>query len=292
MERGADNGGVDPAASADGADRELLRQLLEGLSLSGSEARTMEVLLRLGTATLNQLAQGSGISRSNLYPVLDSLAARGIAQRLSGRYALWSTPGRAVVLATLEQAEEARAAATRASFQRRLEEAKSVLARLPVTAERATSLITVVDGGRAALIYTEAMATVDSRILVFNKGPYVGDLKPSKDVLGALARGVPARALYQSDEIEDLRHCAEAYERAGVDQRVVDRLPVSMAVLGDDLVVVTLPPDDGSSDDVVTAAVMHSRALVELATAAFEYLWSKGRPMESLQAQYEASASA
>ncbi|MEJ7764650.1 MAG: helix-turn-helix domain-containing protein, partial [Acidimicrobiales bacterium] len=157
-----DDGGVDPAAPVGGVDGERLRQILEGLSLSGTEARTMEVLLRLGTATLNQLSQGSGISRSNLYPVLESLQARGITERLSGRYAVWVTPGPAEVLAVLEQAEEARAAATRASFQGRLEEAKSVLARLPVAGERATSLVTVVEGARAAVIYTEAMATVDS----------------------------------------------------------------------------------------------------------------------------------
>lgn len=251
----------------------------------------MEVLLRLGTATLNQLSQGSGISRSNLYPVLESLQARGIAERLSGRYAVWVTPGPAEVLAVLEQAEEARAAATRASFQGRLEEAKSVLARLPVAAERATSLVTVVEGARAAVIYTEAMATVDSRILVLNKGPYLGEIKPSEDVLGALARGVPARALYQSHEIQDLRLCADAYGRAGVDQRVVDRLPATMAVLGDDLVLVMLPPADGSPAGEVKAAVMHSRVLVELAAAAFEHLWSEGRPLEPLEAPNEMSAS-
>lgn len=263
---------------------------MEHLSLTGSEARTIVALLRLGTATLSQLSQTTGISRSNLYPVLDSLHERGLARRHPGRYAVWSSAPPAEVLAVLEADEAARLAAAGDALQRRLQEARDVLAELPAPAQRAASAITVVDVARSIVIYGEAIGTVESEVLVLNRGPYAGDVEPSEDVLEALERGVRARAIYQSFELEDpkLRHCADVYGSAGVDQRVVDTLPVSMAVLGDELVLLTPPTDDGAAEQT---AVVRGTAMVELMRAAFEHLWQQGRPYVPRESSPAVSAS-
>jgi len=217
-------GGDEVPSNADRVDLDRLQQVFEGFSLTGSEARTLVALLRLGSAPLNQLCHTTGISRSNLYPVLDSLQARGLGHRLPGRYAVWTTSGAEAVLAVLEAADAARAEEARKAAQRRLEEARTRLAELPTPVEETPSVISLTDGGRLAVAYLEAMNWVDNEILVFNRGPYPGDIEPDEAVLGALARGVKARALWQSAELEDpdgVRRVADDYARAGVDQRVV-----------------------------------------------------------------------
>ena len=77
------------------------------------------------------------------------------------------------------------------------------------------------------------------------------------------------------------RACAIApvYAAAGVDQRVVDDLPVSMAVLGEHLVLLSLPNDDPTAPDSHTATV-RNRGMVRLVSAAFDHLWGQGRPYE------------
>jgi len=263
-----------------GAEIERFQRLLEGLSLNGSEARTVLALMRLGSATMSQLAQATGISRPNLYPVLDSLQARGVAERLAGRYAVWQSSGPAEVLAALEAAEEARAAASRESFQRRLEEAKAGLAELPTTPEQTKAVISLDDDARMAVFYEEALATVEGEILVLNRGPYAGDVEPFDEVLDSLARGVRARAMYQAHELNDpaLRHCADVYAAAGVEQRVIETLPVAMAVLGERLVLLALPKDDDVEAIDSHTATVRNRGMVQLVSAAFDHLWDQGQP--------------
>jgi len=283
---------------------------LEALSFTGYEARILVALLRLGSATIRQLSEATGIGRTNLYPVLDSLQTRRLAQRLPGRYSLWACPAPAEVLAVLEEEEEARAAAAqeafrhaeeartavaRESFRRRLEEAKADLDQLPLGAEQTAAVITVNDDARVGAAYLEAVASVEGEILVFNKGPYPGDMtEPAPEVLDCLARGVRARAMWQSFELDDpgIRSVVEGFAEAGVDQRLVDALPVGMAVLGDKLVLLRLPPDEDTqaSVDFHTASV-RNRAMSHFASAAFDHFWSQGIPYQPSHAHYERSTS-
>jgi len=294
LEQLNDHGTLDSVAPADPVKAERLQMLLEALSLTGSEARTLLALLRFGSATMSQLSQATGIGRSNLYPVLESLQARSVAQRLSGRYAVWHSPGPAEVLAILEvaeaaeaaraaaareafqRAEEARAATARELFQQRLAEARTELTQLSGTSNETAEVIVIGDDARLAVLYQEAMATVEGEILVFNRGPYPGEVEPSPQVMESVARGVRARALYQSAELDDaaLRHCADVYARAGVEQRVVDALPVSMAVLGDQLVLLCLPRDEDPFGLDTHSAMVCNRGMVQLVVTAFERLWN------------------
>ncbi len=102
-------------------------------------------LLGLGTATLSQLSQTTGISRSNLYPVLDSLQGGVLLDAIQAGTPYRPARPPAEVLAVLEADESARLAAAGHALQHRLQEARDVLAELPAPAQRAASAITVVD---------------------------------------------------------------------------------------------------------------------------------------------------
>jgi len=274
-----DQGGLSLGGDV-GVDFGRLQQTFESLSLTGMESRTMVALLGLGTATLAQLSHLTGISRSNLYPVLDSLAAKALCQRVPGRFALWTTPEPNEVCAILRAAEEAAINSARQSAMRHLDEAQALLGKLPET-KRRQAPITLVDDARLTAVYSEALASVDTEILVLNRGPYAGDMTLDRSVLQVLARGVMARALYVSAELEAtdaLRLGADAYSQAGAELRVIDSLPASMAVIGNDTVLLSLPSGDASSEMAAHGAVIRHQGMVKLQVAAFEHLWAQARP--------------
>jgi len=278
---------ADPQDSPDGQGAEgsgragrLQQLLVQAANLTGAEARVAAALLGLRTATLKQLSETTDMSRSHLYPLLDSLSVKGVCQRLPGKQALWECPEPKEVLARLRSAQDARLQATAEATARGFEEAEAMLA-APASGTEDPP-IRLVDITRTGVTYLDAMASVDYEILVLNRGPYPGEVEPSPPVLEALARGVKARALYVSDELDapdgQLRRCADAYAAAGAELRVVNSLPVAMAVIGPEIALLAVPAGDASSEVPGQGAVIHSENLVQLVSAAFEHMWGSARP--------------
>jgi len=271
--QGAAGGGGDPGP--------LQEVLIQAANLSGSEARVLAALLGLRTATLKQLSEAADFaSRSNLYPILESLSAKGLCQRLPGKYAIWQCPEPEEVLGRLQRAEEARLDAARETAGRGFDKARRMLAGSSAAAEDPPIILD--DDARMVTRYQEAMESVEGELLVLNRGPYPGDLEPDPGVLKALARGVKARALWVSAELDapdgQARLCAAGYAEAGVETRVVDSLPVSMAVIGEDTVLLSLPNRNVSSPVAAHGATISHDGMVELLSAAFERLWDEARP--------------
>jgi len=260
---------------------------LEGLleaetSLTGSESKVIAALLGLRTASLKQLSEATGICRSNIHGVADLLSAKGLCRRLGGRYSVWECPEPAEVLARLRAAEEERLEVARLGLERTFGEAERMFAASPAATDDPP--VSLDDNVRSARLYMETMATLrDAEVLVLNRGPYPGDVEPDPAVLDALARGVRARAIWVSAELDaaDERHirlCADAYAEAGVEQRVVDSLPVAMAVIGESTALLTLPSHDASSAAPVHAVTVRHEGMIELLAGGFERLWDQARP--------------
>jgi len=274
-----------PSRVSDGVAPSGLRRLLEEeTSLTGNEAKAMVALLRFRTASLRQLSEATGIRRSNMHSVVDSLSGKGLCRRIGGRFSVWECSDPVEVLARLRALEKARLEEAGQRLERTFENAAALLADFSSSADESAAPITVVDDARAAAMYAEAMASVDAEILVLNRGPYAGDLELEPDVLEALARGVKARALYLSAELDgpdgQLRRCADAYAEAGVEMRVVDSLPAAMAVIGDEVVLLSFPAPDGLPSAPGHSAAIRHKGMVGLGTAAFEHLWAQGRPYQ------------
>jgi len=253
-------------------------------NLTGSEARVLGALLLLRTGTLKQLSEAAGINRSNIYPMLDSLSGKGLCERLPGKYAVWQCREPREALARLRRAEEARLQETLETIGRGFEEAERMLDG-PVPGAVGAP-IELVDDAQVAVVYLEALASVEGEVLVLNRGPYPGEVEPSPPVLEALARGVRARALYVSSELDapdgSLRSCADAYAEAGVELRVGDSLPLSMALMGEKTALLALPNPDASSAVEAHAATIRHEGMVELLSAAFEHLWDHAAPYRAV----------
>jgi len=194
-------GAAEEQADAVGGGSSPLRQLLvQAGNLTGPEATVMVALLELRTATLKQLSEATHIARADIRSLLDQLYAKGLCQRLSGMQAVWECPEPKEILGRLRRAEEARLQAALETAARSFDQAEAQL-----TASGETDPpISFVDDARLGVFYVEAMESVDSEVLVLNRGPYPGEVEPDPAVLDALARGVRARAEVSLGPLADL----------------------------------------------------------------------------------------
>lgn len=253
---------------------ERLQRLLEHFSLAPSEVKLLLSLLSLGSGTAKQLAVLTGISRPNVYPSLETLEAKGLVEKMPGVSAAWASLEADELIRRLGQAEEERFAAR----QNWLKDIRTTLQELPALRQRPASFCRFMDEVSAQVIYQKSMAAVEHEILVFNRGPFLGEMGPAVEVLDALVRGVAARALWQASDLaipegEETLSLARDYSLAGVEQRVVDELPISLAVLDKRVALISVPDDDPARGMYPLTFVAENRALALTMAAAFDQLW-------------------
>jgi sugar-specific transcriptional regulator TrmB len=267
---------------ADGLPREL-----EELGLSPYEARVLLALLRLGSGTSVQVATLAKVPRSSSYGVLDELQAKGLVERVPGEGpAIWSSPGRDGVLDRLHAIQEERLQ----QHQVRTERVREVLLRtIPEGPSAELPFVKVIhDRAAIARAYAHLVRSTEVELLVFNRPPYASgqvDGKPNPAVMEMLARNVPSRVLYQSteaDAADALWHEEiDAYHGAGVQGRVVDHLPLKLAIADRRVAALTLEQPTLSQIGYPTLMHVEHPGFAELQADAFEYMWARARPFRS-----------
>lgn len=263
---------------------EAVRQDLEQFGLNGYEARVLLALLRCGSGTAADLARLSGVPRTSVYSVLPELAARGVAEQLPGKMAVWVSPGRDEVLERLYLAQEERLQALRA----RMEQTRRSLERLGADNDSAgLPRIHFLQGAaRSKRLYDRLLAEAVAEVLVFNLPPYAsGPPESNPAVIDALARGVRIRALYQSGELggpgaESFRTGIEGFHRAGVEGRVVDEIPAKLIVADRRVAMLATPAPDG---EFPTALHIEHPRIAAMQADAFEHRWAHSRPYVALR---------
>lgn len=269
--------GTAPADSAENA-----QQLLEQFSLPPSEAKTLVAIMRLGSATAIQLAGVTGIDRTNLYRVLENLQRRQLVRRSPERAALWVAAGRKEVMGLLRQREQERSRVAAEA----LEHLDGALQAIPEPEQEARAAIEVVEEAALSLRYDEAVTSTTTEVLVFNRGPYVGDLRVDPSVEAAITGGASARALWQAHEVygaesAEAYACALAYSEVGADTRVVDELPISMAVIDRAVALLRLPGEGSRDLPYVASLVVTNAAFGRAMAALFQHFWAQGIPLEA-----------
>lgn len=276
--------GVEQRALTSGPIPESLLHEFEQLDLSPYESRLLLALLRLGSANSAQLARHSGVPRTSTYQVLEELNRKGLAQRLSvDGPAVWACPGREEVFDRLDAAEEERLRRHRA----RTAHLREMLAEtFPETPEAAVPYVHVIQGAaQVSNIYDRLLNDAAEELLVFNRPPY--SLPPDRvnqAVIGAVRRGVKSRALYQADlwsdpDTQGFRAAMEAYHSAGVEGRLVDDLPMKLAI--SDRRVALLAMTDPVLPEIgfPTTILVEHPGFAALQAEAFERLWVDARPV-------------
>ena len=277
--RAARGGGA--SGPADVHDLEALTLVLQDLRLTPREAQVLVALVRLESATVSQLAGLVGMERANVYPILEGLATRRLAQRLAPpSERTWVAPGREEIVASLLAEEEERHRATRKTAERARELLIEIAPHTPPTSLPYLQVIPQVS--EVGKLYDRLLAETQSELLVCNKAPFGGagmEVRPS--IIDALGRGVIARALYESRELDlagvkNLMQVRLLYHEAGVEGRIVEHVPVRLAVFDRRRVLFAMN-DSVDRDRFTTNIYVDNVDFAEFAALSFEQLWSAGR---------------
>jgi sugar-specific transcriptional regulator TrmB len=263
----------------------LLRELQE-LGLSPYAARVLLALLRLGSANSADLARVSGVPRTSTYQVLEELSAKRLAARIPGDGpAVWTTPGSAEVMERLDAAEEERLRQHRSRTARLRETLAQTFAEGPTAA---LPYVNLVHGtARVKALYERLLSQAQEEVLVFNRPPYTwAPGQPNPVVLETLARDVQTRVLYQAAQLEDsgaetFRREMDAYHQAGVQGRVVDELPVKLAVFDRRESLLVIPDPVLPDVRYPTTVLVEHAGFAATQAAAFEHFWAEARPYPS-----------
>ncbi|MBV8527402.1 MAG: hypothetical protein JOZ75_03715 [Candidatus Dormibacteraeota bacterium] len=257
-----------------------LARFLGDFRLTAREAKVLIALVQLGSATVSQLSRFVGIERANIYRVLEALGIRGLAIQATGPDRTWNSPGRDEIVEILMAEEDARHRAMRTEA----EYARQILATLaPEAPQAALPYVQLLSrASEVGRLYDRLLDEAEAEILVCNKAPYGGGpMKIRPAVMSALMRGVAARALYESYELdaaeaEALRQTRLVYHEVGVEGRVVDRLPIRLAVFDRRRALLAMN-EPGLPDRFPTNLFVDHPDFAESVALSFEQLWSSAR---------------
>ena len=258
---------------------------LTRLGLTSYEARAYVALTSRGRATAAEIARLAGLPRQRIYDVVETLVGRGFAIARPGRPLLYS------------------AVAPSEAVARLLEERRSHLSQLEREAQDAIERLTprfsagrgetdpldyievLREPGAIAARFAELQSGVEREILVFTKPPYA--TPPAENVEGLrlleshVARSVYERSIFdQPEHVEAVRRFIASGEQA----RVVDRLPIKLAVI-DDRIAVFQMQDPVAGEEGLTIMVVEHPSLAELLKVAFEAVWKNATEFEAAATQ-------
>lgn len=257
-----------------------LTHLLEDFRLTPREAKVLVALLRLGSPSVSQIARFVDIERTNIYGVLEALRGRRLAVQATGPERRWTSPGRDEVIEILLGEEEARHRAVNAEA----ECARQLLAKLaPEAPDGALPCVQLVSqASEVSRLNDRLFNEARSEILVCHKAPYGAPttaLHPA--IADAMARGVAGRALYERYELdsagaEALRKSRSIDHEVGIQGRVVERLPIRLAVFDRRRALLAMN-DPALPDRFPTNLFIDHPDFAEFTALAFEQLWASAR---------------
>lgn len=281
-----------PQGRSDTGDRELepnslpepLVRGFQDLGLSPYESRVLLALLQRGSANSVELSKRSGVPRTAVYPVLQGLGMRGMADRVAGPGpAVWASPGRDQVMQRLKAAEEER-------LRQHRDRADGVRQLLDRTfpeepPDVALPFVHILPGARQMKgTYEELLRSADSEVMMFTRAPYTWSFpNPNHAVLEMLERDVDVRVLYEAREWDDLsaepfRAEMAVYHAAGVKARLVEHLALKLVIVDRSVALVNMLHPVAVDGYPTTLHIEHP-GFAGLAATAFDQLWDDAQPL-------------
>ncbi|MFG2058054.1 helix-turn-helix domain-containing protein [Micromonospora sp. NPDC048930] len=249
------------------------------IGLDPGEEQLYRCLVRLTTARAAELAERLGRPREEILVQLEALRGKGLVLPTGPepdaplRPLAPDVPLGAALLRRQEALEVARAAVTQLT-----EEYRAGMRR-----RSADHLVEVITGARALrerLRDLQNAARVE--VLWFCRAnPLAMPGQENVEEFDALARGVHYRAIYEREMLLEPGALADVEQgvRAGEQARVLDRLPVRLAIVDGRTAVCPLVRDNSSGEP--TAAVIGRSQLLDALLALFESHWLMATPLRS-----------
>jgi HTH-type transcriptional regulator, sugar sensing transcriptional regulator len=248
---------------------------LQQLGLSSAEAQIYTTLLNNGSLGAAAIASLTGLQRCNVYPVLWSLADKGLVAGGAGYGSTFAAVPPAKALPSLITRERE----SLSQHEQLAEELAELMSPLVPSEETAPKdLIEVlrnpqVVADRFQQLQLEARRQID----VFTKPPFFHRTgNPAQK--NALRRGVHARSLYEKAALEDpaVKPYIATWIGTGEEARVYDgELPHKLVIFDSQVVLMPLITP---GEQTRTLVIRHAQ-LAQSLSLAFQFLWERSKPI-------------
>ena len=177
--------------------------LLMGLGLTPNQAKVYQTILKIGSATVIQIAKSSSVRREDVYKVLPALEKMGLAEKLLGKPALIRATPVAGALASLILDEKVKSDERIATMKKKFQLLSKAKWAEPLVVGEEESLYALIPEGKAVIAKLSNLIS-DLKSDVF----WIANLKEishvtsllSTEIAGAVHKGVKFREI-----IEDFR---------------------------------------------------------------------------------------
>jgi HTH-type transcriptional regulator, sugar sensing transcriptional regulator len=249
---------------------------LEQLGLSAPEAQIYLAILHHGPLAAAAIAYETGIKRPSVYPILTSLADKGLVEGGAGYGSKFAAIAPDEALPALVWREK-QTIAERESIAAELVETLA-----PLAADAESALHDTVQVLRTPQVITERLdrlqleAKRDVEVIV--KNPILNPRLRNPAQQKAQRRGVRFKCLYESAVIDDpkIKPYLAGWIAAGEQARVYDgELPYKLMVLDSQIVVLTLVKQSGQS----LALLVRHAPLAKSMNLLFDSFWSAAEPL-------------
>jgi len=252
--------------------------MLGGVGVGEGEERIYRTLLRLGVASVAELAAATAADDLPLRATLSTLEEKGLASRAPGPQERFvpAPPDVAVEALAARRSEEvarARLAATELMGQFRAGPGR----------DSAADVLEVVTGTAAVRSrFEQLQRTAVDELLVFDKPPYTTQAQDNDGTERAvLHRGVRCRVVYDRSSLAEPSQprTIEELAAAGEDARVSAEVPMKLVICDRRLALTPLSLQQGLTD---AALVVHASGLLDALAALFESVWQRAIPLPEM----------
>jgi len=256
---------------------------LQQLGLNAYESRSYLVLMGHPRFKALELAARAHVPRQKIYEVLDSLVEKGFARVVQEKTKLFSAvePGLAIpgYLARKRQVIEHELTDSSRAGAALMDDLKSLYSSGQGGRGTLDFLRIVTEPSQTAAEYRRMLSEVNWEYLEFSRPPYAVDPLDEKLVKQARLSGAACRLLLEAPSVgpEDRQRFAD-YISAGVEVRVVDSLPMKLAVFDGQQGMIALL-DPVITRPAWTAIVFRHDGMGQAMKGLFEDHWRRGESL-------------
>jgi len=252
------------------------RAKLEQLGLSPSEAQVYLAVLGDGPLAAAAIANETGITRTNVYPTLCSLADKGLVEGGAGYGSKFAAVPPDQALPSLI-AREKQSVSERERIANELAESLA-----PLAVDAASALDGTVQVVRTPRVISDRLHRLQleaqHHVELIVKAPILNPRRGNPAQRKARQRGVRYRCLYEQAVLEDteIKPYLETWIAEGEEARVYDgELPYKLAVFDSQVVLLTLVRRGGQSSALLVRHAPFAKSISIL----FDSFWREADPL-------------
>lgn len=242
--------------------------MLGGIGVTDAEERLYRALIRLGSATVDELAVTDRT-------MLVALEQKGLASRASGHEERFVPAPPDVAIEALAARRHEELARARLAVRELMD-----AFRAGPRPARAAEVLEVVTGCAAVRNrFQQLQRSAAWELLVFDKPPYTTPPNTNEETeRNLLARGVRYRVVYDRSSLAEPGQPArlEALVAAGQQARLCTDLPMKLVIADRRLALTPLSRHHGLTD---AALLVHESALLDVLVALFDSVWLRAIPV-------------